>query len=82
MEAELDCALELLHTSVAPALTSLAALARADAHAELLDARVGEGGQQLLQLLRPRLQPRVWRQLHQQRTSLTHLGDLIPKFPC
>ena len=39
MEAELDCALELLHTSVAPALTSLAALARADAHAELLDAR-------------------------------------------
>jgi hypothetical protein len=38
--------------------------------------------QLLLQLLRPRLRPRVWRQLHQQRTSLTHLGDLIPKFPC
>ena len=41
MEAEqqLDLALDLLHTSVAPALTSLAALARADDHAELLDAR-------------------------------------------
>ena len=38
--------------------------------------------QPLPQQLLPQLRPRVWRQLHQQSTSQTHLGDLIPKFPC